>query len=308
MASSGTGGRLPGAAAALALLGACLLVPVAVLPRPARAVPPAAPRVLFDATDPRGDDRGPGGYVYPTHRGFAPHYGLLDLLRFRVLAEGGEVLFQFRFARVTNPWDAPEGFFHQRIDVYVDTRPGGRTEPYGRGARVRFAPGDGWEYGLRVAPFGHSQLVAARGPSAVVWPVAARLLADGQTIEARVPRDRFAEDLSRARFTVLVGGYDLFGPDLYRPVRRRPGPWHFGGARDPDRAPYVIDLLAPPVGPGAQRFLLSGYRRLPGGHAQVRPAPPNLAGLPPGTPWVAVAAGAIGTLGLVGHARRRIRG
>src|SRR5690554_2553277 len=69
--------------------------------------------------DAQGDDAGAGNLLYPDHRVYVP--GLFDLLEFVVSQDEDNVYFDFQFAALTNPFQAPEGYFHQRIEVYIHT-------------------------------------------------------------------------------------------------------------------------------------------------------------------------------------------
>ena len=82
----------------------------------------AAGTVLFTMEDRAGDDWGPGDLKYPLHQVFEP--GLFDLRRVHVWHDDRNLYFDVSFALVTNPWNAPEGFFHQLIDIYIDAEPG----------------------------------------------------------------------------------------------------------------------------------------------------------------------------------------
>src|SRR5690625_231109 len=74
-----------------------------------------AAHVVFTMRDPSGDDRGGGELIYPTHAAFEPFHGLFDLRRFQVSASSETAYFDLTFGEITNPFSAPEGFYHQRI-------------------------------------------------------------------------------------------------------------------------------------------------------------------------------------------------
>ena len=104
----------------------------------------AEPIVAFEMNDPIGDDYGPGTYTYPTHKAFLP--GLFDLTSFRVSYDVEYVYFDNTFREVTNTWNAPEGFSHQLINIYIDTTKGaGRTDTIRKGAMVAFDKRYGWD-------------------------------------------------------------------------------------------------------------------------------------------------------------------
>jgi len=204
-------------------------------------------RLVFAMRDPAGDDHGPGSYVYPTNETFVP--GLFDLTGFAVRVDTDHVHFDLGFVAVTNPWDAPEGFYHQLIDIYIDTTSGaGRTDPLRPGPRVRFDPAYGWDVQVRAAPFGGTRMQRASDGADV--PGLARgltsgVLADGRTIRVSIPLAVLGVPQSSWRYYVLVGGFDAFGEDGYRPARETATPWSFGGAHPSGAGPQVIDILAP---------------------------------------------------------------
>src|SRR5690625_2316273 len=114
---------------------------------------------LFRMRDPLGDDVGDGGITYPRDATFHPYKGLLDLVEFAMVGEEGFVRFDLVMKKVQNPWNAPEGFYHPRIDIFIYTGDqGGRTTPLREGAGVQFSPRYPWNYWLRVAPFGGTAL------------------------------------------------------------------------------------------------------------------------------------------------------
>ncbi|MGE5554626.1 MAG: glucodextranase DOMON-like domain-containing protein [Betaproteobacteria bacterium] len=228
---------------------------------PARAptpgsVPVAVPsggeeKPVFEMADPSGDDRGPGTYRYPLDASFLP--GTFDLRRFRVSMDATSVHFRLTFGAVPNPWGAPEGFGYQRVDIYLVTGSGkGSLTPARPGANVRFAPGQGWNYLVRCAPWRGSRVEAAAPPesgatpSPVTYPLRIEAFREGEdTVHLVVPRSALDTPGRRWRYYVLVGGYDAFGPDEYRPVTAEGGRWVFGGGRDGNAEPNVLDLLAP---------------------------------------------------------------
>lgn len=220
-------------------------VPVIALPGRGVAGEANGERMLHDFSDPAGDDRGPGGYRYPQETMFET--GLFDLRRFTVTYDPQSIHFRLTFGAVTNPWGAPEGFYHQRVDLYLDTEPGkGRTAPPRPGANVRFPERYAWDYLVRCAPWKGSRVERAEAGEEGAVTVAVE---DGKTLHLTVPRTALpAKPSRRWRYYVLVGGYDAFGPDEYRPVTAQGGRWVFGGGQDSNRDPNVLDLLAPRYG------------------------------------------------------------
>lgn len=221
-------------------------------------------QTLLAVNDPAGDDYGGGTLRYPEHASFAP--GVFDLTRFALLADEEYYRFHFEFARIDNPWNAPEGFYHQRIDVFIDARPGvGRTHPLRPGpGEVAFAPDAPWDLWLRLAPWDGARLFSYDDPPDAPGRSEGLYLSRSgeRTIEALVPRSLAALD-GRERYYVLVGSFDGLGIDGYRAVAGEASEWLLSGATPRVR---VVDLLAPAWGPRSQRRQLTigpdGFARL----------------------------------------------
>ncbi len=228
----------------------------------------SASHVVFSMGDRADDDFGYGSVVYPLHEVFEP--GLFDLRRVHIWYDDQNTYFDISFALINNPWNAPEGFFHQLIDVYIDAEPGGHTVPVAPGAGVRFSPEAGWEYRLRIQPWGGSRWLDARSDPAKAYPVIASVLPDDKTIRAQVPFS-VADPPSRVwQYYVLVGGFDTFGPDQYRIIQETATQWSFGGAVTPD-GPNVIDLLDSGFGKKAQKNQLEAHHLAEGEYPVVLP-------------------------------------
>ncbi|HHT48980.1 MAG TPA: hypothetical protein GXZ98_06780 [Firmicutes bacterium] len=221
--------------------------------------------VYFEATDPEGDDYGPGSYIYPRNLAFRPYEGLYDLLRFSVSGSEEELFFDLQIKQITNPWNAPEGFIHPVIHVYIDLAPGGRTQPLTEEMGVRLASQYGWEVCLEGVGWESSRLVyLTDGQHLEATELAAAYLPDQQVIRLSVPTARLGRPQKSWRYYVLIGAYDGFGPGFLREVRPETGDWHFGGAPEGQTAPRVLDLLAPERGKYSQeKQLRAGKEGLP---------------------------------------------
>ena len=72
--------------------------------------------VVFETTDPLGDDHGPGSYTYPTDGVFGG--GSYDLTGFSVGLSGENAVFNFDVAApIGNPWGSPTGYSIQTFDL-----------------------------------------------------------------------------------------------------------------------------------------------------------------------------------------------
>src|SRR5690606_35285109 len=225
---------------------------------------PRPVEVYFTAVDPEGDDYGPGSYVYPRNLAFRPYEGLYDLLSFRVAGDGEHLFFDLQIKQVTNPWNAPEGFIHPVIHIYIDTKPGGKTTPVSEAFGVKLASRYGWEFCLVGVGWESSRLVYLTADQTLTaTDLDAVYLPDQNIIRLTAPMAVVGRPQKSWRYYVLVGAYDGFGPGFLREIRTEPGDWHFGGATM-DEAPRVLDLLAPARGKYAQeRQLQPGKDGIP---------------------------------------------
>ncbi len=217
-------------------------------------------RLVASFDDPLGDEHGPGSYTYPKDPAFKPYHGLFDLLKVNVLENDEAYVFQFYFSEMTNPWNAPKGFSHQLINVYLDTKDGGRTDTYKPGARVRFDPDHPWDYFIKVAGWpSYGQVFAtADGRES---PSCIRVEADPGEKLVNVVVFKKCVDIENEYVYAyfLVGSQDGYGPDHFRPVTPKPGQWTLGGY-PPDAgeyAPFVVDVVVPEG--HTQEEILSSY-------------------------------------------------
>ncbi len=252
-----------------------------VLERPGEALGKAPARPLFARIptlirgkelwameDPKGDDFGPGTYVYPLNKVFSEAPGLFDLIRYAVYDADDAWQLSFDFPALPNPWNGPHGFSHPIIFVYLDVAPGGRMDCHeeGKAAQVAFDPDHPWDYVLKIAGWPgygrHLWTAAGEGPFLV-------------DVASDPKRGRVIVTVSKALIPeirgwhyVLVGSQDGYGPNHIRPIGKAAGEWTGGGCAEPMWAPQLYDVLAPSV--EAQKAVLGSY--VPGkAYAVVRP-------------------------------------
>jgi len=219
--------------------------------------------------DPTGDDRGAGTLRYPTHPIFEK--GLFDLRQFKVSYDEAFVYFDLEFGLVTNPFHAPEGYFHQRIEIYIDkNRDQGNEKISLPGIELRLPEEHRWEARVRVGPFGGTALfnTASMVPSSVFPAVSSTLLDDGRTIQVRVSRELLLTPTTDWHYYVLVGGFDGLGYGQFRPLTDQAGEWTFGGEGWP-----IVDVLAPSWGTATQNRQLKRGELYPVGPGWVQKQP-----------------------------------
>ncbi|MGE5581936.1 MAG: glucodextranase DOMON-like domain-containing protein [Bacillota bacterium] len=235
--------------------------------------------IYFEMSDPVGDEHGYGTYQYPTNIAFKPYQGLFDITGFKVAPGGGGVVcFDTIFLNVTNPWMAPEGFIHQNLRIFIDTKPrqGLVILPH-PGANVKFNPKYAWEICLRIVGWGNSQLLALEDSNTLrAHPLRVELLADKHTIRAYVPESYIGKPAKNWHYYVLVGSYDGFGEDFFRKLSPKPGEWVIGGGHDLNIEPRVLDILAPKSGAHSQAAQLRSFNPEKGQFAEMHPVGSDL--------------------------------
>jgi glucoamylase len=206
---------------------------------------------VLNATDPTGDDNGPGTYQYPTSANFHP--GAFDLTNFQVISDGTTVYLRATLANLDPTFGADFGA--QLLDVYVH-HPGGSptsTQAAYASRNYTIAPAGAW-----------TQRVEAQGFAAPVWvdasanPVGtAFMLADdpSRTVTIALPEAQFGAPGSGWAFSVVLTGQDGFSPDRARGFSQPAGPFSFGVCPaggtspicllDPGTVPKAMDVITP---------------------------------------------------------------
>ncbi|ELZ37595.1 glycoside hydrolase family 97 catalytic domain-containing protein [Halorubrum tebenquichense] len=194
--------------------------------------------VVSEFTDPRGDDDGPGEYVYPTNGAFRE--GAFDLRSFRVLETDEEYRFAFEVENLYDTFGgdfSPHYFLAYLRDPEAD---GGRAEPLDDlGLAAEFD--DPWQYRVDASGFGRG-ITDADGANLGTPEVFASF--DADTAVVSIPKSAVGGDLSEWEVLPVVGSEDRGG---LRAVAVDAGDFVFGGAREgaADNAPRVIDLITP---------------------------------------------------------------
>jgi len=227
---------------------------------------PISGEKVFSATDPKGDDYGPGTYTYPKAPVFK-HEGLFDLRKYEIYDSGDKWIFTFDFGAMTNPWAAPLGFSHQLINLYLDTEEGGRTETYKKGARVRFDPESPWDYFIKIAGWpGYGREFVTAGGQERKIEVTSNL--EKKKVVAAVPKSLLPE--VSGNHYLLVMSQDGYGKDHLRAVLEEATKWQGGGSKAPSVSANVYDYLAPS---NQQKEILSSYDRAKEQNPVLQPFP-----------------------------------
>ena len=199
--------------------------------------------------DAKGDDFGPGEYVYPTDAVYVP--GSFDLIEFELEDKGKNVQLEVKMGtNLEDPWRMGTGFSVQMIFILIDNAPGGftTTPP---GLNIEIAEETAWDVCVILSPQTMARVqqeVDAKGgamASHIVVP--GRVKGSRSSISAKVDReDLGAGDIQTWKYQVLVQsneGFPSGGDLLTRKVNEFEGQHRFGGGTDFDCDPHVMDIL-----------------------------------------------------------------
>jgi carbohydrate-binding DOMON domain-containing protein len=199
--------------------------------------------------DPKGDDHGPGEYVYPTDAVYVP--GSFDITDLEISDKGDDVEFELTLgAKLEDPWRMGSGFSVQMAFILIDNAPGGFTETP-PGLNVMVDESTAWDVCVILSPQTMSRVqqeIDAKGgamASSIVAPK--RVKGRRSTIEARVSKDELGKgDIKSWKYEVLMQsneGFPAGGDLLTRKVNEFEGQHRFGGGTDFDCDPHVMDIL-----------------------------------------------------------------
>ena len=211
--------------------------------------------LVFEATDPSGDDNGPGNYAYPTSSNFHP--GAFDILDFRVYIspDGSTVTFKLQTRDLSPTFGSPLGA--QLVDVYVHNPNAAAADTSTAASfpqrNYQIASGSAWSRLIEVQGFGQRFIDAH---SNTVGTVTISANAISRYITFSVPTSSLGgSPTSGWGFTVTLTGQDGFSPDQARAFTATPGAFTFGVCAtastdphctvDPGTVPKVMDTITP---------------------------------------------------------------
>ena len=211
--------------------------------------------LVFEATDPSGDDNGPGNYAYPTASDF--HAGAFDLQDFRVIIspDGSTVTFKVQMRDLTPTFGSPLGA--QLVDVYVhnpNAAPADTSTAASFPQRnYQISPSAAWSRLIEVQGFGQ-RFIDAHGTTVGTTTISANAIT--RYITFSVPTAALGGPPGSGwGFTLTVTGQDGFQPDLARAFTSTPGAFTFGVCAststdphctvDPNTVPKVMDTITP---------------------------------------------------------------
>ncbi len=229
----------------------------------------AAQAVTF--TDPKGDDKGPGTYTYPTDSVYKP--GSFDLTKLSVTKNGNEAEFAVDVnSTLEDPWGMGNGFSVQMVFIFIKNKSGGHTEGL-PGLNIQFAPGNEWNKVVILSPqkkargMGEAQTKAPTLVGDIVVPNTTR--GSNRTIKGSVPLSELGGDGTVDGWSYQVvmqsnEGFPAATDLLTRKVNEYEGQHRFGGGNDADCDPHVMDVLD---GPDAKQADMLAYTCGPNGES-----------------------------------------
>jgi hypothetical protein len=192
---------------------------------------------ILSVTDPAGDTHGDGSLRAPTDVVFRTP-GVFDVETFDV-HDTPELGFSLTMGHLNNPWGLPNGFSLPIIEIYLDTGEEG-LEALLPGSGMRLPPGRTWNYAFRMT--GDSFEVFAPDnvtgePTLITTALGAQLTVQDNTliITTRLERPQVFSMYG------MVGGYDPFRDNGWRPVLAQSSPWAF---TSPVQGLPVVDVIA----------------------------------------------------------------
>jgi len=214
----------------------------------------------FKLKDPKGDDKGPGNYEYPTDGVYTA--GSFDVTELKIKEKGKNIQISVKLAgKIEDPWDSKawngNGFSIQFAQIYfdLDHKKGSGVIKSLPGTNIRFQEESAWDKVVLISPQPRSRiqtevdLKAAEVKERVVIPKVTR--AQGNTLIAVVAKESLGGALPE-NFGVQIlmqsnEGYPAETDLLTRKVNEYNGQHRFGGGSDYDCDPHVMDILMAPA-------------------------------------------------------------
>lgn len=207
----------------------------------------AADKVEFE--DAKGDDHGPGGYVYPTDAVYTA--GSFDITKLEIEDKGDSVEFDLTVsAKLEDPWRMGGGFSTQMAFILIDNAPGGFTTTPA-GLNVMVDESTAWDVCVIISPQTMARVQqeidtkGAEMASSLIVPK--RVKGRRSSITATVDKALLGKgDIGTWKYEVLMQsneGFPSGGDLLTRKVNEFEGQHRFGGGTDYDCDPHVIDIL-----------------------------------------------------------------
>ena len=209
---------------------------------------------VLNASDPTGDDYGPGTYQYPTASDFAP--GSFDLTDLQVSEDGTKVYIEIKLANLVPTFG--NNFGAQLLDVYVRNPTASPSSVLAAYPQLNYgiASGSAWTERLEAQGFASPIWVDASGATPSGSP---QFVVDepSKTATLILPQSSFGTPGPGWVFTVALTGQNGFNSYQARDFTQPAGGYTFGVCPandttdaicklDPNTVPKVMDTITPP--------------------------------------------------------------
>jgi glycogen debranching enzyme len=207
-------------------------------------------KILYDVSDPEGDDNGSGSYIYPQTINLKP--GSLDITHFTVLSDEKNIYFKLQLRNLSNPgWHPEYGFQLTYAAIAIDKNVSNGETNVGMNSNFKFT--DGFKFQNMIYGGGGLRVVNDSGNIVAEYlPIAGDEKnplgnANAKLIEFSLPIDLIGVPDNLWRYAVLVGAQDDHGGagiGEFRSVDQEAKEWTGGGKKNIND-PNVYDLILP---------------------------------------------------------------
>ncbi|MBI5022166.1 MAG: hypothetical protein HZB59_12085 [Ignavibacteriales bacterium] len=207
-------------------------------------------KVMYDVSDPEGDDNGGGAYIYPQTVNLKS--GSLDITHFTVSKDNKNVFFKLQFKNLSNPgWHPEYGFQLTYTAIAIDKNVSNGETNVGMNSNYKFT--DGFKFQNIIYIGGGIRIMNDSGKTLAEYlPVAGDEKnplgnANAKLIEFSIPIDLIGAPDNSWRYAVLVGAQDDHGGagiGEFRSVGPVAQEWVGGGQKNP-ADPNIYDLILP---------------------------------------------------------------
>jgi glycogen debranching enzyme len=207
-------------------------------------------QVIYDVSDPEGDDNGGGSYVYPQTPYLKP--GSLDITHCTISADANNMYFNLRFRNLSNPgWHPEYGFQLTYVAIVIDKNDGSGSKEIGMNSSYNTGKDfsiDNIIYiggGVRIVDGAH-KIIAEYLPGSgdETNPLGN---VSNKSITFAVPQDIIGKPARDWKYLILVGAQDDHGGagvGEFRTVEKEAKEWNGGGKKNPSD-PNVYDVILP---------------------------------------------------------------
>ncbi len=206
-------------------------------------------KILYDLSDPEGDDKGSGSHIYPQTPNLKP--GSLDITHFTVSSDDKNIYFKLQFKNLSNPgWHPEYGFQLTYAAIAIDKGVNGSKQA---GMNSNYTFTDGFHFQNIIYVGGGFRIVNDIGkilakylpaPGDEKSPLGN---ANTKIIEFSVPTELLGKPDNSWRYAVLIGCQDDHGGagiGEFRSVEAETKEWTGGGKKNLSD-PNVYDLILP---------------------------------------------------------------